>query len=682
MGFPLLGLSSSSRRRRRPRAGVIGASTASLARRRGPRRASAPRRGIGRSAASAVESIARQPEARRPHLHAHDHLGGAHRGLHVLRPRHLHDRPAADVAASVRRGRRTGRRGRRPRPRRPRTRTPEGPCALRSVARSSRSRCSSLARPPPSRRTRGGGGEPCSCPTSPSRSRRSSSSCCSSLILSKTAWKPILAGPPGARGGDPRRRSTAAEKANADAQALLAEYETRLATARRRGARDRRGGPQGRRGAARAHRGRGEGRGAARARPRAARHRARAGAALKDIYDRVGDARRPRSPGEDHPAAPRPGGSTQSSSTTSSRRSSARARRAGGARMSARDADMGAVVRAGAGRGRGGRGGAPRPRRATSCAAFAARVARRTRDVRAFFLSGAVRAPRRRAPRSRRVLAGGRGRLRGLRALVLLAAAGSWLLPAIGRRVRSSSSTARLGRVPRDARDRAPVAAGRPQALDATRLRAALGKEPVVDHVVRPELVGGAVVRVGDVVADGSVRRRLVELERACAARAAPARRDSTPATSTPTDSPHALQSRRDHLASSSRRSSSSTPSSTSPRSAPSSRSATASPASTASTSAMAGEMLEFENGVRGPGVQPGRGLDRRGHLRRLPGHQGRRRRSSRTGRLLEVPVGDALIGRVVNPLGHPLDGKGPIAADEHAPDRHRSRPASPSASR
>ena len=37
--------------------------------------------------------------------------------------------------------------------------------------------------------------------------------------------------------------------------------------------------------------------------------------------------------------------------------------------------------------------------------------------------------------------------------------------------------------------------------------------------------------------------------------------------------------------------------------------------------------------------------------------------RVKRTGRVLEVPVGDALIGRVVDPLGNPLDGKGPIAA-------------------
>src|SRR5207244_12217079 len=35
------------------------------------------------------------------------------------------------------------------------------------------------------------------------------------------------------------------------------------------------------------------------------------------------------------------------------------------------------------------------------------------------------------------------------------------------------------------------------------------------------------------------------------------------------------------------------------------------------------------------------------------------------TGRLLEVPVGDAVIGRVVNPLGQPIDGGPPIAMKE-----------------
>ena len=38
------------------------------------------------------------------------------------------------------------------------------------------------------------------------------------------------------------------------------------------------------------------------------------------------------------------------------------------------------------------------------------------------------------------------------------------------------------------------------------------------------------------------------------------------------------------------------------------------------------------------------------------------------TGRIAEVPVGDALIGRVVNALGSPIDGKGPIAADGSRP--------------
>ncbi|MBU1880775.1 F0F1 ATP synthase subunit alpha, partial [bacterium] len=39
-----------------------------------------------------------------------------------------------------------------------------------------------------------------------------------------------------------------------------------------------------------------------------------------------------------------------------------------------------------------------------------------------------------------------------------------------------------------------------------------------------------------------------------------------------------------------------------------------------------------------------------------------------RTKRIVEVPVGDALLGRVVNPLGQPLDGKGPIKTDTYAP--------------
>jgi F-type H+-transporting ATPase subunit alpha len=38
------------------------------------------------------------------------------------------------------------------------------------------------------------------------------------------------------------------------------------------------------------------------------------------------------------------------------------------------------------------------------------------------------------------------------------------------------------------------------------------------------------------------------------------------------------------------------------------------------------------------------------------------------TGRILEVPVGEALLGRTVNALGHPIDGKGPIASEQSSP--------------
>ncbi len=39
-----------------------------------------------------------------------------------------------------------------------------------------------------------------------------------------------------------------------------------------------------------------------------------------------------------------------------------------------------------------------------------------------------------------------------------------------------------------------------------------------------------------------------------------------------------------------------------------------------------------------------------------------------RTGRVLEIPVGEALVGRVVDPIGRPLDGKGPIVTKETRP--------------
>ncbi|HID90140.1 MAG TPA: F0F1 ATP synthase subunit alpha, partial [Anaerolineae bacterium] len=39
-----------------------------------------------------------------------------------------------------------------------------------------------------------------------------------------------------------------------------------------------------------------------------------------------------------------------------------------------------------------------------------------------------------------------------------------------------------------------------------------------------------------------------------------------------------------------------------------------------------------------------------------------------RTGRIVSVPVGDALLGRVVDALGQPIDGRGPILAEKYRP--------------
>ena len=44
-----------------------------------------------------------------------------------------------------------------------------------------------------------------------------------------------------------------------------------------------------------------------------------------------------------------------------------------------------------------------------------------------------------------------------------------------------------------------------------------------------------------------------------------------------------------------------------------------------------------------------------------------------RTNTLLSVPVGDGIVGRVVNALGQPIDGRGPITATEFRPTEARA---------
>jgi F-type H+/Na+-transporting ATPase subunit alpha len=82
---------------------------------------------------------------------------------------------------------------------------------------------------------------------------------------------------------------------------------------------------------------------------------------------------------------------------------------------------------------------------------------------------------------------------------------------------------------------------------------------------------------------------------------------------------------------------------------------------------AMAGELLEFPHDTYGLALNLEEDqvraviLGEYGHL-----HEGDEVRT--TGRLLEVPVGEELIGRVVNPLGVPIDGKGPLKTTKTMP--------------
>ncbi len=77
-----------------------------------------------------------------------------------------------------------------------------------------------------------------------------------------------------------------------------------------------------------------------------------------------------------------------------------------------------------------------------------------------------------------------------------------------------------------------------------------------------------------------------------------------------------------------------------------------------------AGEMVEFENGVRGMALNleiDNVGIVIFGADREIKEGQ----TVKRTRAIVDVPVGKGLLGRVVDALGNPIDGKGPIAADE-----------------
>ena len=77
-----------------------------------------------------------------------------------------------------------------------------------------------------------------------------------------------------------------------------------------------------------------------------------------------------------------------------------------------------------------------------------------------------------------------------------------------------------------------------------------------------------------------------------------------------------------------------------------------------------AGEMVEFANGVKGMALNleaDNVGVVIFGEDRAI----GEGDTVKRTKTIVDVPVGKGLLGRVVDPLGNPIDGKGPIAATE-----------------
>src|SRR3954468_20959795 len=82
---------------------------------------------------------------------------------------------------------------------------------------------------------------------------------------------------------------------------------------------------------------------------------------------------------------------------------------------------------------------------------------------------------------------------------------------------------------------------------------------------------------------------------------------------------------------------------------------------------AMAGELLELPHGVMGMVLN----LEKENVGCVLLGSDRAIKEGDpvrRTGKIMSVPVGEGLIGRIVNPLGLPLDGKGPIKTSKTRP--------------
>jgi len=81
----------------------------------------------------------------------------------------------------------------------------------------------------------------------------------------------------------------------------------------------------------------------------------------------------------------------------------------------------------------------------------------------------------------------------------------------------------------------------------------------------------------------------------------------------------------------------------------------------------MAGELLEFPNNIYGMALN----LEEDNVGCVILGNEREIKEGTivkRTGRIVQVPVGEALLGRVINSLGQPIDGQGPINSDKYRP--------------
>ena len=192
----------------------------------------------------------------------------------------------------------------------------------------------------------------------------------------------------------------------------------------------------------------------------------------------------------------------------------------------------------------------------------------------------------------------------------------------------------------------------------AAKIEEQTGRKVELTSKVDPDLLGGLVLQVGNMVLDASVRNRLERLRSSVASRQSSVRNFPT----------HADQARRDHQHPQGAASRAS-------RRAGADLSEVGTVLSIADGIArvhgldncMSLELLELPHDVTGLALN----LESDNVGAVLFGDWDKIEEGDtvkRTGHLLEIPVGEELLGRIVDPLGNPLDGKGDIDTDRDPP--------------